>query len=153
MIGCLVVEMVIGYEWFISGLVKFVRGDFPAGLADELLKKSAGTAEWYGIFLESAVRRHRPRQRPAGNSGRDRDGQSHPLPEPPPGESRRRVVHPVTIRGSLIVMRLVRPAGRPAHRIRRGTNAMHVRHTSPRVIAAHRGGPERWMNITNTCPE
>ena len=51
MIGFLVVEMVIGYEWFISGLVKFVRGDFPAGLADELLKKSAGTAEWYDSLI------------------------------------------------------------------------------------------------------
>jgi hypothetical protein len=55
MIGLLVVEMVIGYEWFISGLVKFVRGDFPAGLAEELLEKSAGTAQWYGSFLKSAV--------------------------------------------------------------------------------------------------
>jgi hypothetical protein len=55
MIGFLVVAMVIGYEWFISGLVKVVRGDFPAGLAEELLEKSEGTAEWYGSFLESAV--------------------------------------------------------------------------------------------------
>jgi hypothetical protein len=47
--------MVIGYEWFISGLVKFVRGDFPAGLAAELMKKSAGASEWYGVFLKSAV--------------------------------------------------------------------------------------------------
>jgi uncharacterized membrane protein YphA (DoxX/SURF4 family) len=31
MIGLLAVEMVIGYEWFVSGLVKFVRGGFPAG--------------------------------------------------------------------------------------------------------------------------
>jgi len=51
LIGFLVVEMVIGYEWFISGLVKFMRGDFPAGLADELLKMSAGTTDWYGRFL------------------------------------------------------------------------------------------------------
>lgn len=55
MIGLLVVEMVIGYEWFISGLVKFVRGGFPAGLADELLAKSAGTLEWYSSFLKRAV--------------------------------------------------------------------------------------------------
>ena len=53
--GFLVVEMIIGYEWFISGLVKIVRGGFPAGLADELLEKSAGTAQWYGSFLKSAV--------------------------------------------------------------------------------------------------
>ena len=55
MIGLLVVEMVIGYEWFISGLVKFVRGGFPAGLADELVEKSEGVVAWYGRFLETAV--------------------------------------------------------------------------------------------------
>jgi hypothetical protein len=32
-----------------------VRGDFPAGLAEELLKKWAGTAEWCGGFLKGAV--------------------------------------------------------------------------------------------------
>lgn len=53
--GFLVVAIVIGYEWFMSGLVKFVQGDFPAGLADELLEKAAGTATWYGRFLKSAV--------------------------------------------------------------------------------------------------
>lgn len=55
MAGLLLVTMVIGYEWFISGLVKFARGGFPAGLAEELLEKSEGTAAWYGGFLESAV--------------------------------------------------------------------------------------------------
>lgn len=55
MIGLLVVEMIIGYEWFISGLVKFMRGDFPSGLAAELLEKSKGVAAWYGSFLQTAV--------------------------------------------------------------------------------------------------
>ena len=55
LIGLLAVAMVIGYEWFMSGLVKFVRGDFPAGLAEDLLTKSAGTAAWYRGFLTSAV--------------------------------------------------------------------------------------------------
>lgn len=55
MIGLSVVEMIVGYEWFISGFVKLVRGDFPAGLADELLKKSEGTAAWYGSFLRSVI--------------------------------------------------------------------------------------------------
>lgn len=53
--GLLVVTMVVGYEWFISGLVKLVRGNFPAGLANELLEKSEGTAAWYGRFLERAA--------------------------------------------------------------------------------------------------
>ena len=53
--GFLAVAIVIGYEWFISGLVKFVRGDFPSGLAEELLKKSPEMAGWYGRFITSAV--------------------------------------------------------------------------------------------------
>lgn len=54
-IGLLVVEMIIGYEWFMSGLVKVVRGDFPAGLGEELLKNSPSAATWYGSFIKSAV--------------------------------------------------------------------------------------------------
>ena len=51
-VGLLAVTMVIGYEWFISGLVKLVRGDFPSGLAGELREKSEGVMAWYGRFLE-----------------------------------------------------------------------------------------------------
>ena len=54
-IGFLVVAMVVGYEWFVSGLVKFVRGDFPSGLGAELLDKSAAAPAWYGSFLKSAA--------------------------------------------------------------------------------------------------
>lgn len=55
MIGFLIVTMVIGYEWFMSGLVKFVRGDFPAGLADELLAKSEGAPAWYTGLMNSFI--------------------------------------------------------------------------------------------------
>jgi uncharacterized membrane protein YphA (DoxX/SURF4 family) len=55
MIGLLLVEMIIGYEWFISGFDKFLQGGFPAGLAAALQEKTAKTAEWYGGFLKSAV--------------------------------------------------------------------------------------------------
>ncbi len=55
MIGLLVVEMIVGYEWLISGLVKLVRGDFPAGLAATLLEKLPKTPAWYGSFLTSAI--------------------------------------------------------------------------------------------------
>ena len=55
LLGFLVVEMIIGYEWFISGLVKFVRGGFPTGLASALVEKAAGAAGWYGGFLKSVV--------------------------------------------------------------------------------------------------
>lgn len=47
--------MVIGYEWFISGLTKFVRGQVPSGLADELSEKSEGAPGWYARMLDSAV--------------------------------------------------------------------------------------------------
>jgi uncharacterized membrane protein YphA (DoxX/SURF4 family) len=55
MIGFLIVTMVIGYEWFMSGLVKFVRGDFPAGLAEELLAKSEGAPAWYTGLMNSFI--------------------------------------------------------------------------------------------------
>lgn len=54
-VGFLIVTMVIGYEWFISGLDKLVRGNFPAGLEGELLEKSADTSAWYGSFVQSVV--------------------------------------------------------------------------------------------------
>lgn len=54
MIGMLVVNLIVGYEWFMSGLVKVVRGDFPSGLADELLEKSEGVPNWYRNFMLSA---------------------------------------------------------------------------------------------------
>ncbi len=55
LIGLLLVEMIIGYEWLVSGVTKFVRGGFPSGLADELLEKSAGAPEWYSSLLTSVV--------------------------------------------------------------------------------------------------
>lgn len=55
MIGLLFFEAIIGYEWFISGLTKFVRGDFPSGLADELVSKSADVAGWYANFMNGVV--------------------------------------------------------------------------------------------------
>jgi hypothetical protein len=45
----------IGYEWFMSGLTKVVRGGFPSGLADELSEKSNGTVGWYKSFLDATV--------------------------------------------------------------------------------------------------
>jgi len=54
MIGLLLVEMIIGYEWLVSGVAKLVRGGFPSGLADELLTKSVGAPAWYGSLMKSA---------------------------------------------------------------------------------------------------
>lgn len=53
--GLLVVEIIIGYEWFISGLTKIVVGDFPSGLAGELTNKAPDVAAWYAGFFNGFV--------------------------------------------------------------------------------------------------
>ena len=55
LIGFIVVGAFVGYEWFMSGLAKIVRGGFPSGLADELREKSEGTVGWYKSFLDGTV--------------------------------------------------------------------------------------------------
>ena len=55
LIGLLVVQLFIGYEWFMSGLTKIVRGGFPSGLAADLREKSIGAAGWYKSFLDDSV--------------------------------------------------------------------------------------------------
>ena len=52
LVGFLAVQMFIGYEWFISGQTKIVRGGFPAGLADELTEKSEGAPGWYASLID-----------------------------------------------------------------------------------------------------
>jgi hypothetical protein len=39
-VGLLFVQLLVGYEWFVSGLTKVVRSGFPGGLAEELREKS-----------------------------------------------------------------------------------------------------------------
>ena len=53
--GFLVVGLFVGYEWFMSGLTKIVRGGFPSGLAGELRDKSEGAVSWYKSFLDGTV--------------------------------------------------------------------------------------------------
>lgn len=55
MIGLLLVEMIIGYEWLVSGVAKFVRGGFPSGLAGAFLEKSVGAPAWYTTLMQSIV--------------------------------------------------------------------------------------------------
>ncbi len=55
LIGLLIVQMIIGYEWLISGTAKFAAGDFASGLAAALAPKAAETAGWYASFLNSIV--------------------------------------------------------------------------------------------------
>lgn len=54
-IGMVIVQIIIGYEWFVSGLVKIVRGDFTSGLADELAEKVEGAYGWYASLLEGVI--------------------------------------------------------------------------------------------------
>lgn len=54
LVGLLVVQAIVGYEWLISGLAKLVRGGFPAGLANALAEKSEGVPAWYRALMESA---------------------------------------------------------------------------------------------------
>ena len=55
LIGLLLVEMIIGYEWLVSGVAKIVRGGFPSGLANELLEKSQGALPWYVNLMKSVI--------------------------------------------------------------------------------------------------
>jgi len=57
-VALLLVQVVIGYEWLVSGLTKIVHGDFPSGLAAELQDMSKAAPAWYRSFLDSAVIPH-----------------------------------------------------------------------------------------------
>ena len=58
LVAVLLVQVVIGYEWLVSGLTKIVRGDFPAGLAAELRDMSKAAPGWYRGFLDGTVIPH-----------------------------------------------------------------------------------------------
>jgi uncharacterized membrane protein YphA (DoxX/SURF4 family) len=58
LVGLLVVQLLVGYEWFVSGLTKIVRGGFPSELADELREKSQGAPGWYRSFLDGTIIPH-----------------------------------------------------------------------------------------------
>jgi len=56
--GFLLLQILVGYEWFASGLTKLAHGDFPAGLAADLRERAQVAAPWYGHFLRSVVIPH-----------------------------------------------------------------------------------------------
>jgi hypothetical protein len=58
LVGLLAVQLLVGYEWLMSGLTKIVRGGFSSGLADELRDKSQGVSGWYKSFLDGSVIPH-----------------------------------------------------------------------------------------------
>ena len=55
LVGFLLIQLFLGYEWLMSGLAKIVRGGFATGLADELAEKSTGVGGWYGSFLNDVA--------------------------------------------------------------------------------------------------
>ena len=57
-VGLLTIQLVIGYEWFISGLTKLYRGGFAAGLSNELRDKSRGVSGGPRWFLDRIVIPH-----------------------------------------------------------------------------------------------
>jgi len=58
MVGLLTIQLVIGYEWFVSGFTKLWRGGFAAGLSADLRDTSRGVTGWYRSFLDSVVIPH-----------------------------------------------------------------------------------------------
>jgi hypothetical protein len=56
--GFLLLQVVIGYEWFASGLTKLVHGDFAGGLSADLHERAKQAAPWYRHFLDSVVISH-----------------------------------------------------------------------------------------------
>lgn len=58
LIGILLIQIFVGYEWFDSGLTKVVRGGFPAGLAADLHDRVKGAAGWYRSFVDGSIIPH-----------------------------------------------------------------------------------------------
>jgi len=56
MIGLLVLQMILGFEWFWSGLAKIMMpGGFPAALPDALGEMIQNSPAWYANFLNGIV--------------------------------------------------------------------------------------------------
>lgn len=54
LLALLMVQVVVGYEWLMSGLAKALRGGFVSGFASDLRERSP-SAHWYRRFLEDTV--------------------------------------------------------------------------------------------------
>jgi hypothetical protein len=57
-VALLLVQLCLGYEWFVSGLTKVVHGDFPGGLSSELADLGKQSPGWYRSLLTNAVEPH-----------------------------------------------------------------------------------------------
>jgi thiosulfate dehydrogenase [quinone] large subunit len=58
LVGLLVIQLVVGYEWLDSGVTKVVRGGFPSGLASDLHERVQSAAGWYRNFIDGSIIPH-----------------------------------------------------------------------------------------------
>ena len=58
LIGILLIQIFVGYEWVDSGLTKIVRGGFPAGLAADLHERVKSAPGWYQSFVDGSIIPH-----------------------------------------------------------------------------------------------
>src|SRR5262245_59716627 len=52
------VQVVIGYEWLVSGYSKIANGDFAHGLGAQLADMAKESPPWYRHFLDTAIAPH-----------------------------------------------------------------------------------------------
>jgi len=55
LIGLLLIQIFVGYEWLDSGLTKIVRGGFPSGLASDLADRVKAAPGWYRSFVDGSI--------------------------------------------------------------------------------------------------
>lgn len=53
--GLLAVQLILGYEWLMSGLSKLLKGGFVSALGGDLVFRSAHVPGWYRFFLTAIV--------------------------------------------------------------------------------------------------
>ena len=58
LVGILLIQIFVGYEWFDSGLTKVVRGGFPGGLAADLHDRVQSASGWYRSFVDGSIVPH-----------------------------------------------------------------------------------------------
>ncbi len=58
LVGLLAVQILIGYEWLVSGLTKIIDGGFPQGLGAELRDSSQAAPAFYRSFLDNVIIPH-----------------------------------------------------------------------------------------------
>ena len=53
LVGMLAVQILLGYEWFMSGLSKLLRGGFIAALKDDMTFRANSLSGWYRWMLDA----------------------------------------------------------------------------------------------------